>query len=110
DRRSVPRLVDEPFAELGVRPEMLPDDLQCHFATEPHIRGSVHHAHATLAEHTIDTIVAQFGADQFPRRVASHTRSIIGSATPSLRWADTNVQQSTGGRPRDSTRRGTATT
>src|SRR5699024_4215374 len=83
----------EPFAELCVRTEMLPDDLQGHFTTEPHIRGSVHHAHATLAEHTIDTIVAQFGADQFPRRVASHTRSIIGSGTPSLGWADADARQ-----------------
>ena len=87
DRRGVASLVDEPLAKLRIRPEVLADDLQRHLAAEPHIRGAVHHTHTALAEHTVDAIVAEFGPDEVPRRVASHTGRIIRAALTPHRWA-----------------------
>src|SRR5699024_9391795 len=91
DRRGVTSLVDEPLAELRIRAEMLTDHLQRHFTAEPHIRGAVHHTHATLAEHAVDAIVAEFGPDEIPRRVASHTGRIIRTATTPHGWASADT-------------------
>ncbi len=68
-RRGRPRLAHEARALLGVGGQLLAQELQGHFPSEPHVLGTEHGAHAPGAEGTDDAVVEDVAAGLHAWRV-----------------------------------------